>query len=116
MTDFLIGKFLLDKAGWGDWAGPGMTGVSTKIVQKRQRLLRNLDEKKAELKLGRKDSILANVIVSEKRIKTTGKYKLAEVPHPFTSREEYERSIQMPVGSKLSFFILLYLYSTIAFN
>ncbi len=89
-----------DKAGWGDWAGPGMAGVSQKIVRKRQRLLKNLDEKKAEMKAGRTDHALANVILSEKRIKTASKYKLADVPHPFTSREEYERSIQMPVGSE----------------
>lgn len=80
-----------------------MTGVSQKIVKKRQRLLRNLDEKKAELKAGRTDSTLANVIVSEKRVRTSAKYRLAEVPHPFTTREEYERSIQMPVGSKFIF-------------
>lgn len=70
------------------------------MVKKRQRLLKNLDEKKAELRAGRTDGALANVILSEKRIKTTAKYKLADVPHPFKTREEYERSLQMPVGSK----------------
>jgi U3 small nucleolar RNA-associated protein 14 len=93
----------VDKAGWGDWAGPGMVGVSPHVVKKRQRLLKNLDEKKAELRAGRTDSALANVILSEKRIKTTAKYKLADVPHPFKTREEYERSLQMPVGSESPF-------------
>lgn len=87
-----------------------MIGVSQRVVQKRQRLLKNLDEKKAELKAGRKDSALANVILSEKRIKTTAKYKLSDIPHPFTSREEYERSLQMPVGSMLLISLLLILF------
>jgi U3 small nucleolar RNA-associated protein 14 len=79
-----------------------VVGVSQHVVRKRQRLLKHLDEKKAELRAGRSDSSLANVILSEKRIKTTAKYKLSEIPHPFTSREEYERSLQMPIGSQFT--------------
>jgi hypothetical protein len=44
-----------------------------------------------------------NVLISEKRIKTAAKYKIADIPHPFTTREEYERSLQMPIGG-LKFF------------
>ena len=77
-------------------------GVSAKVVEKRRRLLKNLDEKKSELRAGRKDGVLANVLLSEKRIKTASKYKIAEVPHPFKTREEYERSLQMPLGGAYS--------------
>jgi U3 small nucleolar RNA-associated protein 14 len=89
-----------------------MVGVSPHIVKKRQRLLKNLDEKKAELRAGRSDSTLANVILSEKRIKTTAKYKLADIPHPFTSREEYERSLQMPIGSMSPLSIVFCVHSS----
>ncbi|CAE7661464.1 UTP14, partial [Symbiodinium microadriaticum] len=89
-----------DKAGWGDWAGPGLLGVSASVVEKRRRLLKNLDEKKAEMRAGRKDGVLANVLLSEKRVKTASKYKIADIPHPFKTRDEYERSLQMPLGEE----------------
>ena len=83
-------------------------GVSEKVVQKRRRLLQNLDEKKSELRAGRKDGVLANILLSEKRIKTAAKYKIADIPHPFRTREEYERSLQMPLGGMPVFNILLF--------
>jgi len=89
-----------DKAGWGAWAGPGQTGISQRVVQKRKRLLKSLEEKNAEMRAGRKDGTLANVMLSEKRVKTSAKYKIADIPHPFKTREEYERSIQMPMGDE----------------
>jgi U3 small nucleolar RNA-associated protein 14 len=89
-----------DKAGWGDWAGPGKVGVSQRVVKKRKHLLKNLEEKAAQQRAGRNDGQLANVILSERRVKTSSKYKIADVPHPFTSREEYERSLQMPLGDE----------------
>jgi U3 small nucleolar RNA-associated protein 14 len=33
-------------------------------------------------------------------VKTASKYKVGEIPHPFTTREEYERSLQMPLGEE----------------
>lgn len=72
--------------------------MSDKVVKKRKRLLQNLEEKKSELRAGRKDGVLANVLLSEKRVKTAAKYKIADIPHPFKTREEYERSLQMPLG------------------
>ena len=89
-----------DTAGWGDWAGPGKVGVSQRVVKKRKHLLKNMEEKAAQQRAGRNDGQLANVILSERRVKTSSKYKIADVPHPFTSREEYERSLQMPLGDE----------------
>lgn len=89
-----------DAAGWGDWAGPGKVGVSQRVVKKRKHLLKHLEEKTAMQRAGRNDGQLANVILSERRVKTSSKYKIADVPHPFTSREEYERSLQMPLGAE----------------
>jgi U3 small nucleolar RNA-associated protein 14 len=39
-------------------------------------------------------------MISDRRIKTASKYKISEVPHPFTSREEYEQSLRLPIGGK----------------
>jgi U3 small nucleolar RNA-associated protein 14 len=50
----------------------------------------------------RQDGKIFNVMISDKRVKTAAKYKIDEVPHPFTTREEYERSMQMPVGGKIN--------------
>ena len=88
------------KAGWGDWAGPGATGVSAKILNVRNRLLKKVDEETEEKKKGRRDTKRPNVMISDRRIKGAAKFKIAAIPHPFTSREEYERSMQMPLGGK----------------
>lgn len=90
----------LVKAGWGDWAGPGNQMVSQKILNKRDEKLSKIKQESEEQKSKRKDKKLMNVLISEKRIKTASKYKIADIPHPFTTREEYERSLQMPLGGK----------------
>jgi U3 small nucleolar RNA-associated protein 14 len=90
------------KAGWGDWAVPGAPmGVSNRTLQKRDKLLSQLEKEAEEKKAQRKDNKFSSVMFSERRIKTGAKYKLTEVPHPFTSMEEYQRSIQMPLGGTL---------------
>ena len=86
------------KAGWGDWAGPGNGGVSKKILNNREKLLSIMNEEEEEKRGKRKDSKLKNVMISDKRIKTAAKYKIADFPHPFTSSEEYEKSLQVPLG------------------
>lgn len=60
-------------------------------------------------RMERKDATLKNVMISERRIKNVSKYKVSEIPYPFKSREEYERSLQMPVGGKNIFFDLRFL-------
>jgi U3 small nucleolar RNA-associated protein 14 len=86
------------KAGWGDWAGPGATLVSAKILKTRDRLLSKVEAEDAQQRAKRRDQKIPNVILSDRRIKTAAKYKVATVPHPFTTMEEYERSLQMPIG------------------
>ena len=90
------------KAGWGDWAVPGgEAGASKKTLLKRDRLLTKLDQDSAQKKEGRKDAKIASVMFSERRLKGTAKFKITEIPHPFTTVEEYERSLQMPLGGTL---------------
>lgn len=90
------------KAGWGDWAGPGAGGmqISQKVLNKRDQLITKV-QKEHDLKVvNRKDSKMMNVMLSNRRIKTSSKYKISEIPHPYTSIEEYERSLQMPLGEE----------------
>ena len=47
---------------------------------------------------GRRDAKLPRVILSERRAKAAVNLKLAHVPHPFTSREQYERAMARPIG------------------
>ena len=92
------------KPGWGEWAGIGLSGVSQKTLASRERQIKKIDEESAEKRALRKDGKIFNVVLSDRRIKSAAKYKIGEVPHPFTTREEYERSIQMPLGGKLKIF------------
>ena len=48
----------------------------------------------------RLDNDKVGVILSEKRDKKLAKLQAATVPYPFTSREQYERSLRAPVGKE----------------
>jgi U3 small nucleolar RNA-associated protein 14 len=74
--------------------------VSQKTLNKRDRLITKVQNEHALKVVNRSDSKMMNVMVSERRIKTAAKYKLTEVPHPFTTMEEYHRSLQMPLGDE----------------
>jgi U3 small nucleolar RNA-associated protein 14 len=41
---------------------------------------------------------LKQVIISEKTIKKVKKYAVDAVPFPYKDREQYERSLQQPLG------------------
>jgi hypothetical protein len=72
--------------------------ISQKVLNKRDRLLTKVQQENAVQVLGRADHKMAGVMISNRRVKTASKYKITELPHPFTSVEEYERSLQMPLG------------------
>jgi U3 small nucleolar RNA-associated protein 14 len=90
------------KAGWGDWAGPGQTGLSRRTLLRRDSLLQMAQAEDEEKRRLRKDNKMYNVVLSDRRVKTASKYKVAAIPHPFTTREEYELSMKMPLGGKFS--------------
>ncbi|KAF7552817.1 hypothetical protein G7046_g7295 [Stylonectria norvegica] len=79
--------------GWGSWVGEG---VSAKELKRHKgRFLTKVEGIK---KKNRKDAKLDKVIVNEKRIKKNDRYLASQLPHPFESREQYERSLRLPVG------------------
>ncbi|ETI19535.1 hypothetical protein G647_09369 [Cladophialophora carrionii CBS 160.54] len=79
--------------GWGSWAGEGIS----KKAQKRARG-RFVTTIKGVARDKRQDAKLDKVIVNEKRVKKNSKYLASELPHPFESRQQYERSLRLPLG------------------
>lgn len=74
-------------AGWGSW-----TGLGVKEKKKPAPLPARFQDKKVQQK--------ANVIVSTRTNKLHRKYQVETVPYPFTSREQYEKSLQDAVGKE----------------
>ncbi|KAH7396990.1 Utp14 protein-domain-containing protein [Phaeosphaeria sp. MPI-PUGE-AT-0046c] len=76
--------------GWGAWTGTGLKSKGAKTVTSKP----GLDANK------RKDRKLDRVIINEKRAKPTTKYMASQLPFPFESREQYERSLRVPKGKE----------------
>ncbi|KAL5428381.1 hypothetical protein PMIN04_000816 [Paraphaeosphaeria minitans] len=79
--------------GWGAWTGDGLTASEQKNKGQITRT------KKPGIAPGkRKDAKLARVIINEKRVKANTKYMSAQLPFPFETKEQYERSLRLPKG------------------
>lgn len=78
--------------GWGDWAGTGSNPRKKRKFVKKVKGVASQDK--------RKDKNLKNVIINEKANKKNLKYQSSAVPFPFESREQYERSLRMPIGQE----------------
>ncbi|KIW94757.1 uncharacterized protein Z519_04734 [Cladophialophora bantiana CBS 173.52] len=79
--------------GWGSWTGEGISKKAQKRVKGRY-----LTTVKGVAEEKRQDARLEKVIINEKRVKKNGKYLASELPHPFESRQQYERSLRLPLG------------------
>ncbi|RCK66054.1 U3 small nucleolar RNA-associated protein 14 [Candida viswanathii] len=77
--------------GWGDWAGGDAKPKKRKIVRKIDGVM---------AKDRRKDKNLKNVIINEKVNKKNLKYQSSQVPYGYDNKEQYERSLRMPVGQE----------------
>lgn len=82
--------------GWGSWAGDG---VSKKQQKRQKRSITTVEGVKPE---NRKDAKLSRVIINEKRIQKNKKYLATQLPHPFETRQQYERSLRLPIGPEWS--------------
>ncbi|KAI8049890.1 small-subunit processome [Syncephalis plumigaleata] len=81
--------------GWGAWAGAGKSTKRKRpnnITKKTKRTSTGVDKDK------RRDAKMKQVIISEKTIKKVKKYAVDAVPFPYKDREQYERSLQQPLG------------------
>ncbi|KAK9768313.1 hypothetical protein K7432_001115 [Basidiobolus ranarum] len=79
--------------GWGHWVGDGVKSKQPRFIKKANPL-DGVDAKK------RKDFKLKNVIINEKKIKKNAKYTVTQVPFPYQTREQYEKSMRAPIGKE----------------
>ncbi|KAL2822865.1 Utp14 protein-domain-containing protein [Aspergillus granulosus] len=82
--------------GWGSWTGDG---VSKKQKKHQKRVLTKVEGVKPEQ---RKDAKLSRVIINEKRIKKNNKYLATQLPHQYETKQQYERSLRVPIGPEWS--------------
>nr|XP_002720334.1 U3 small nucleolar RNA-associated protein 14 homolog A [Oryctolagus cuniculus] len=76
--------------GWGEWGGVGLEPSA----KKRRRFLIKAPEGPP-----RKDKNLPNVIINEKRNIHAAAHQVHVLPYPFTHHQQFERTIQTPIGS-----------------
>lgn len=76
--------------GWGEWGGVGLKPSA----KKRRRFLIKTPEGPP-----RKDKNLPNVIISEQRNIHAAAHQVRVLPYPFTHHQQFERTIQTPIGS-----------------
>lgn len=104
--------------GWGSWTGEG---VSKRAKNRHKGKV--MTKKEGIKKTDRKDAKLNKVIITEKRVRKVRvatdpidvcatveralanrwyeqneKYLASQMPHPFESRQQYERSLRLPIG------------------
>ncbi|XP_050016985.1 U3 small nucleolar RNA-associated protein 14 homolog B-like [Alexandromys fortis] len=75
--------------GWGEWVGMGLKPSA----KKRRHFLIKAPESSP-----RKDKNLPNVILNEKRNILAAAHQVHTLPHPFTHHQQFERTIQNPIG------------------
>lgn len=78
--------------GWGSWGGTGLRKVPPKPQRIKQ--IAGIDP------TTRADYNKKHIIVSEKRDKKAGKYLVKDLPFPFTSKAQFERSMERPLGAE----------------
>ncbi|KAJ7746552.1 Utp14-domain-containing protein [Mycena metata] len=78
--------------GWGSWGGP-----STQKSKPKPQFIKKIP---GIAPSDRADHGKANIIISEKRDKKAAKYQVKDLPYPFTSRAQFERSMEAPLGAE----------------
>lgn len=76
--------------GWGSW-----TGVGVRTMNKARP-----NRAASAVLVSRRDSGKSHVIISEKRDVKAAKYQVKDIPFPYTSRAQYERSLEAPLGTE----------------
>ncbi|KAE9395799.1 Utp14-domain-containing protein [Gymnopus androsaceus JB14] len=76
--------------GWGSWGGSGTRKTAPKphLIKK----IAGIDPK------SRADYNKSHVIISEKRDKKASKYLVPDLPFPYTSKAQFDRRMQQPLG------------------
>ncbi|KAF2203361.1 Utp14-domain-containing protein [Delitschia confertaspora ATCC 74209] len=80
--------------GWGTWTGSGLSKQAQK--KNRGKVMVKVEGVKQADK--RKDMKLERVIINERKVKKNTKFLATNLPFPFETREQYERSLRIPKG------------------
>ncbi|KAG6380581.1 Utp14 protein-domain-containing protein [Boletus reticuloceps] len=78
--------------GWGAWGGTG-----TKKRPPKPHLIKSIPGIAPST---RADHAKPHVIISEKQDKKSSKYRVRELPYPYTSHAQFERRMAIPLGSE----------------
>lgn len=76
----------------GSWGGNG-----TQAPKPKPHLIKKIAGIDAT---SRKDYGKGHVIISERVDKKAAKYQVRDLPYPYTSKAQYERSLEQPVGKE----------------
>ncbi|KAH9996496.1 Utp14 protein-domain-containing protein [Russula vinacea] len=76
--------------GWGAWGGQG-----TRKTAPKSHAIKKIAGVNPQ---SRADFGKAHVIISEKRDKKAAKYLTKDLPYPYTSKAQFERSLETPIG------------------
>ncbi|KAJ2776921.1 hypothetical protein H4R18_005423 [Coemansia javaensis] len=79
--------------GWGGWGGAGIQPKKNKIVRK-------APEDSGVDKAKRLDAKLGAAIINQRMPKAANKYYATNVPFPYTTPEQYEATMQAPMGKE----------------
>ncbi|KAJ2447502.1 hypothetical protein IWW46_000265 [Coemansia sp. RSA 2440] len=77
--------------GWGAWGG-------TKIAPRKNKIVRKAVNGVA--RANRTDANMGSVIINQRQQKTATKYYASSVPFPYYSGDQYEASMQAPLGKE----------------
>ena len=92
-------KAAKEVSGWGSWAGMGALPPPPRKKKLPKKL--QAPNKKEDPKRKRLDDKKPDVIINQKRLKKTANtFMLGEVPHPYSSRAEYEEAMLGGVGKE----------------
>ncbi|KAG6898857.1 hypothetical protein C0993_003500 [Termitomyces sp. T159_Od127] len=78
--------------GWGSWGGTGIRPAPPK--PQRIKKVAGIDP------TTRADYGKAHVIISEKRDKKAAKYLVKDLPYPYTSKAQFEKTMERPLGTE----------------
>lgn len=85
----------------GAWGGLGASNWKSPLQLKKEAAEKaRRDARRADALSSRKDAKLKHVILNEKADAKAVKYLVSSLPYPFTSIEQYERSLATPLGKE----------------
>ncbi|PNS16431.1 hypothetical protein CAC42_165 [Sphaceloma murrayae] len=84
--------------GWGSWTGTGLSKNARRANAKQKHNPLFKTKVDGVRRADRRDAKLKNVIISEAQQRKGKKYLATALPHEFERKDQYERSLRVPIG------------------